>query len=177
MVQNDRRSAHLRLFELLLCAILGALAFALKMAMAALPNIHPVALLLLLCALSFGWRSLVTCGIYVLLEGLIFGFSTWWYPYLVAWPLLILVAVLCRRRQNRFFWATLAALHGFLFGFFFLPINYFVYNMAENPGMVTLYILNDLPFSVIHGISNFVIVLVLLPPLKRAMEKILSRVK
>ena len=164
------------MFELLITAILGALTFAAKVAMAALPNIEPVTLLLILTALCFGARSLITCGIYVLLEGLVYGFSTWWIPYLYIWPLLIALTLLCKRFENRFFWAVFAAVFGFVFGFLFLPVNYFVYNMAGNPELLKIYILNDIPFDALHAAGNFVTVLVLLPPLKRALRYALSRI-
>lgn len=174
---NRRKTAHLRLFELILTAVLGALTFAIKVAMAALPNIHPVALMLILCTLVFGWRSLVTAGVYILMEGLFFGFSTWWIPYLYAWPLLILLTLAFRKRKNRFFWAGFAGVFGFLYGFLFLPINYFVYGMDQNPALLGMYILNDLPFNAIHAVSNFILVLILLPPLKKGMEAATRRVR
>ena len=164
------------MFELLVSSILGALTFAVKVAMTALPNIEPVTLLLILSALCFGARALVTCGVYVLLEGLFYGFSTWWIPYLYAWPLLVLLTLLCRKRENRFFWAVFAALYGFAFGFMFLPVNYFVYGMADNPDLLTVYILNDIPFDLLHAAGNFITVLILLPPLKRALRYTLSRI-
>ena len=175
-VKSKRRAAHLRLFELILSAVLGALTFALKVAMAALPNIHPVALMLLLCTLVFSWRAFVSCGIYIVMEGIFFGFSTWWIPYLYTWPLFVLLILLFKKRKNPFFWATFAGIFGFLFGFFFLPVNYFVYDMANHPELILPYILNDLPFNAIHAVSNFIIVLVLLPPLKKGMEMALKRI-
>lgn len=175
-LQNRRKTAHFRLFDLIFCAMLGALAFALKVAMASLPNIEPVTLLLMLAALVFGYRALIATGIYIVLEGLVFGFSTWWIPYLYAWPLLVVLTLVFRKRKNRFFWAGFAAVYGFLFGFLFLPVNYFVYNMASNPSLILVYIVNDIPFDLIHAVSNFVCVLILLPPLKRGLEAALKRI-
>ena len=177
MVDNKRKTARFRLFELLVTSIFGALAFSAKLAMAALPNIEPVTLLLILATLSFGARAFISCGIYVLLEGLVYGFSTWWLPYLYAWPLLVVFVLLCKRFENRFFWAFFAAVFGFLFGFMFLPVNYFVYNMAEHPELLKLYIINDIPFDLIHAGGNFVSVFVLLPPMKKAMRALLSRIR
>ena len=171
-----RKTAHFRLFSLILCAILGALTFALKVAMASLPNIEPVTLMLILCTLVFGWRAMATTAIYVLLEGLIFGFSTWWIPYLYAWPLLVVLTMAFRRHKHRVFWAVFAAIYGFVFGFLFLPVNYFVYNMANNPDALLVYIANDIPFNAIHAAGNFVVVLVLLPPLRRGMQMAVKRI-
>ena len=62
--------------EMTCLATMGALMFALKMAMAALPNIHPVAMLIILTALQFSWRALYAVGVYILLEGVLFGFGS-----------------------------------------------------------------------------------------------------
>lgn len=173
---DTRKTARFRLFELLITSILGALIFAAKVAMAALPNIEPVTLLLVLSTLCFGASAFISCGIYIVLEGLFYGFSTWWIPYLYAWPLLVLLTLLFRRRKSPFFWAIFSAVYGFLFGFMFLPVNYFVYGMANNPELVTLYILNDIPFNALHAVGNFVTVLFLLPPLCKGLNAALSRI-
>ncbi len=173
---TDRKTAHRHLFDMILTAMLGALTFAFKVAMAAMPNIEPVTLLLILCTLVFSWRAMITCGVYILMEGLFFGFSTWWIPYLYAWPLLIVMTWVFRKRKHPLFWASFAALYGFLFGYFFFPVNYVVYSMAGKPDMIRMYLLNDLPFNLYHAVGNFVIVLVLLVPLRLGMERALKRI-
>ncbi len=174
---DQRKNARFRLFELLMTSILGAFIFAAKVAMAALPNIEPVTLLLILATVCFGSRAFISCGIYVLLEGLFYGFSMWWISYLYVWPLLVFLALLFQKRENRFFWAVFAAVYGFLFGFLFLPVNYFVYGMASNPELLMIYILNDIPFNAIHAVGNFVSVLLLLTPMRRVLCALLSRIR
>ena len=56
---------HYKLFSLILCAILGALIFALKICMAPLPNIEPVTLMLMLITLVFGARVCQRLGLYI----------------------------------------------------------------------------------------------------------------
>ena len=60
-----------QLLELTVLALLGALMFGAKMAMAALPNIEPVSLLVLVYTVVFGKKALGPIYVYVLLEILI----------------------------------------------------------------------------------------------------------
>ena len=64
----------MKLREMTLLALLGAMMMATQVALAALPNIHLVAVFVILAALLFGWKALFSIYIFVLLEGLIYGF-------------------------------------------------------------------------------------------------------
>ncbi len=157
--------------------MLGALTFALKMAMAALPNIHPVALMLILCTLVFSWRAFFTCGIYVMLEGIFFGLSPYFIAYLYIWPLLVLLTLLFRKRKHPLFWALFSAVYGFLFGLMVFPVAYFAFDMIGNRQAIVTYLLNDIPFNLYHAAGNFFMVLVLLMPLKEGLERALRAVQ
>ena len=57
--------------------MLAALTFALQVVMAPLPNIEPVSLLVMLFAVVFGWKCLYPVYVFVVMEILFYGFSTW----------------------------------------------------------------------------------------------------
>ena len=95
---------------------MGALIFAVKAALSAIPNVQLNAVLIILTTVFFGWKALATVWIYVLLEGLIFGFSTWWLSYVFIWPLLVVVAMLFRQNRSALLWAVIAGFWGLLFG-------------------------------------------------------------
>ena len=78
MSSRSRPAGKPSVKELCILALMGALMFALQVAMASLPNIHLTALLIILTACSFGWRSLYSVFLFVLLEGLMYGFGIWW---------------------------------------------------------------------------------------------------
>ena len=59
--------------EISTLALMGALIFGAKFALASLPNVNINAVLIILTTLFFGWRALYAVAIYVLLEGLVFG--------------------------------------------------------------------------------------------------------
>ena len=116
MSSHSTSATKLRLRELTLLALLAALMFATQVAMASLPNIHLVGVLLILTALLFGWRALYALYVFVLLEGLIYGFGLWFINYLYVWTVLAAVAIVFRKNRSRLFWAAVAGIFGLSFG-------------------------------------------------------------
>ena len=91
----------LPLGEVVLFGILGALTFALKFAMAALPNIEPVSLLMMVFGAVFGLKALYPCYVYVAMEILTFGIGTWNVNYLYIWAIIVVVAWLMRKTEQK----------------------------------------------------------------------------
>ena len=64
--------------QLVRSALLGAFVFAGKWVLSGLPNIHPVALLVLIYTVCLGARSaLAATAVYVMLEGLFYGLDVY----------------------------------------------------------------------------------------------------
>ena len=164
--------------EITTLSLMGALIFAAKFALASLPNININAPLIILTTLYFGWRALYTVGVYVLLEGLIFGFSTWWVSYVFIWPLLVVAAMFFRRlplfqgEGAALPWAVVAAFWGLLFG----PMMYIPYFciMGGWKGYFTMWLVG-IPWDLAHCGGNFVLTWILFRPLYRVMDAFLSR--
>ena len=57
--------------ELALLALMGALMFALQVAMSSIPNVHLTALLIILTAVFFGWKCLFSVAVFVILEAFV----------------------------------------------------------------------------------------------------------
>lgn len=159
--------------ETAVLAMLGALMFALKAAMMALPNIHPVAVFIIAGTLYFGWRMMYAVAVYVMLEGLIYGFGIWWISYLYIWPLLVCITMLFKGTESRLFWAIAAAVFGLCFG----ALCSIPYLFAGGWTAAFSYWISGIPFDLIHCAGNFAAVLVLLPALKRAIEASCERIK
>ena len=85
-----------RLWDICLMALLGVVLVASKQALAALPNIELVSLFTILFTLVFRRRVLGALGVFLLLQGLLYGFGSWWAMYLYVWPLLALLTWLFR---------------------------------------------------------------------------------
>ena len=116
-------SGRLSVRELCILAFFAALMISVKTVLASIPNVNLNALLIILVTVCFGWRALYTVGVYILLEGLIFGFSIWWFSYFYIWPLLVVLVMLFRRNESALMWAVLAGIYGLLFG----PLMYLEY--------------------------------------------------
>lgn len=150
--------------EMTVLAVLGALTFALKAAMMALPNIHPVAVFIIAGTICFGWRMMYAVAVYVMLEGLVYGFGIWWISYLYIWPLLVCVTMLFRKTEGRLFWAVVAAVFGLCFG----ALCSIPYLFIGGWTAAFSYWLSGIPFDIVHCIGNFAVVFALLPSLIRA---------
>ena len=82
MRSRSQPAGKLTAGEICILALIGAMMFVSKMLMAALPNIHLNAVLIILVACFFGIKALYSVAVYIMLEGLIFGFGLWWLSYL-----------------------------------------------------------------------------------------------
>ena len=157
--------------ELCLLSLLGALMLALQVAASGLPNIHFTAPLIILTAIFFGWKSLYAIFVFIMLEGLVWGFGLWWICYWYLWPLLAVPAVLWRKERSPLFWAIIAAVHGLLFGGLYALIYYFVGGWE----MVFAKWISGIPFDLAHCAGNFVLTLLLFKPLYNVFEKIMLK--
>lgn len=173
------RQWHRRLFELVLFALLADVMFASKMIMEALPNIHLLAMLITVYTLVFRAKALIPIYLYVLLDGLIHGFAMWWVPYLYVWTVLWGVIMLLPRSMPRWLaipvYAAVCGLHGVLFGVLYAPAQAIMWHL-DFEGMLA-WIATGFLFDVIHGISNFVVALLLIYPLTALLEKTVKRMK
>ena len=168
----DKRRG-LSLGEIVLFGILGALTFALKFCMAALPNIEPVSLMVLLFGVIFGWRALYPTYVYVAMEILWFGLGTWNFNYLYIWVLLAVVAIMLRRMESALGWAMVSGVYGLLFGALCAPVDIAIGGV----GYAVSKWISGIPFDVMHCIGNFIIALVLWKPLRKLMEKLYANMK
>ena len=147
--------------ELVVLALIGAITMALKVAMASLPNIEPVTLLIICTTLVFGWKSLYSASIYILLEGLLYGFGIWWFSYLYIWPLLVVVTMLAKPSRSYIVLVCIAALFGLAFGAL-CSIPFFI---TGGWGAGVSYWISGIPFDLLHLIGNAVLAALLLKPL------------
>ena len=163
----------LSLGELVLFGVLGALTFALQVVMSPLPNIEPVSLLVMLFAATFGWKGLYPVYVYVVMEILYYGFSTWNLYYLYIWAVLAVAAVFLRKMESRLAWALLSAAYGLLFGALCAIVDVFIGGW----GYAVSKWVSGIPFDVLHCGGNFVIALVMWKPLRGVLEKLYARMK
>ena len=143
----------LTLGEMCLFGMLGALTFAAKYAMSALPNIEPVSLMVMLFAVTFGAKALFPIYLYVGLEVLFFGLGLWNFNYLYIWAILAVISYFVRRMEHPLGWAMLSGVYGLLFGALCAIADVFIGGL----GYAAAKWISGIPFDVTHCIGNFVI--------------------
>lgn len=163
----------LRLSELILFGVLGALTFATKVVMAGLPNIEPVSLCLLVYGAVFGYKALYPTYIYVAMEILYFGLGTWNICYLYIWAILTVVAIAFRGMKQPLGWALISGVYGLLFGALCAIVDAFIGGL----GYAVAKWASGIPFDIAHCAGNFCIALVLFKPLRELLEKLYKRMR
>lgn len=158
--------------EIALFGMLGALTFGLKVAMAGLPNIEPVSLLVMVFAVVFGKKCLYPIYLYVLMEILIYGLGTWNINYLYIWAILALAAYCMRNLEHPLWWALLSGGFGLGFGLLCAPVDF----LLGDIGFVISKWISGIPFDVAHCAGNFAITLLLFRPLRNLTRKLYQRI-
>lgn len=156
--------------ELTLLALFAALMVTLQVVMSFIPNVHPVALLVILLTVHLGWKAMFSVAAFVILEGLIYGFGIWWFNYLYVWPILVCVVMALRRHSSPLLWAMVAAIYGLLFGTL-CSVPYFV---TGGWAAGIAYIIAGIPYDVAHCFGNLAAVALLYVPLDRVMVRCLT---
>ena len=151
--------------ELTLFSLLGALMYAIKAVMESLPNIHLLGVFIVAITVVYRKKALYPIYVYVFLNGLFGGFSTWWIPYLYVWTVLwAMVMILPQNIPEKFrpvVYMTVCALHGFCFGLLYSPFQAIV--LGLNYKATIAWIVSGLPFDMVHGISNFFCGMLIVP--------------
>ena len=155
--------------ELVLLALMGGIMMGGKLAMAAIPNVSPVALFIILSVLVFGVRAFYPVFVYITLEFLVYGFGLWSVSYLYAWPLLTAVCLLLRKNSSYLLWAIVAAVFGLCFGALCAIPYLFIGGWA----MAFSYWVSGIPYDLLHCAGNLITVGLLLKPLHRLLLKLI----
>ena len=163
---NMKKQMNVR--HLALFAVLGAMMFAGKMVMAHIPNVEPVSLLVMLLAVCCGWQGLYAVAVYVLLEILVWGVNMWALSYLYVWTLLFVAARLLRKMESAVSWAVLAGAFGLGFG----ALCAIPYWAVGGWAAAVSWWISGIPWDVVHGIGNFVMVLFLFNPLRKGLTRL-----
>lgn len=168
-----KQKLKLTTFEIVLFGVLGALTFAAKFVMSSLPNIEPVSLMILLFAVTFGWKALYPTYLYVAMEVLFYGINVWNIYYLYVWAVLLIAAILMRKMQEPLGWAILSGTFGLLFGALCGITDIFIGGVSYAAAKWV----SGIWFDLMHCAGNFVIAALLFAPLRTQLKKLYDRVK
>lgn len=175
---EEKKQKKLTIGDIALMGVMVAVIEACKVALAFLPNIELTTFWIIMFTLLFRWRILFVIPVFILVEGAMYGFGLWWIMYLYAWPLLALVAYVCREQESVWFWSFLSSMFGFSFGLL-CTFPYVVTGMVDGirSGLHAGFTwwVAGIPFDIVHGIGNFVLMAVLYKPVRLAMKRVRMR--
>lgn len=134
-----------------------------KLALSFLPNVEIVTFLIIMFAMIYGLKSVIAVIVFVGVECLLWPVSLWSIMYLYIWPLLAVLAYLCRGQSSVWFWSIFSALYGFCFG----ALCAVVYIFTSGVHTAFVWWIAGIPFDLIHGCSNFLIMLMLYRPIRK----------
>lgn len=152
--------------QIVTAGLLAGLLFALQVAMAGLPNIELVTLLLILYTLYTPKLVPLTVSAFILLEGVTYGFGIWWLHYLYVWPLLVFLTHLLRRKGSRVMWACFSGAFGLCFG----ALCAIPYALTGGLYAGISYWISGIPFDLLHCAGNTALMFGLFKPLSRCMR-------
>ena len=168
-----KTKGKLTTYEVVLFGVLGALTFAAKFAMSALPNIEPVSLMIMLFAVTFGWKALYPTYLYVAMEVLFYGINIWNIYYLYIWAILAVMAILLRKMEEPLGWAILSGAFGLAFGALCGITDIFIGGF----GYAVAKWVSGITFDLLHCGGNFVIALLLFKPLRKLLGKLYIQIR
>ena len=158
--------------EIVVLGLLGAVLIVGKMALAGLPNIEPVSLLVMVYTVVLGRKALFPVYVYVVMEYLIWGINLWSLCYLYVWPVLAVAAYALRRMESPVGWAVLSGGFGACFG----ALCALAYLPLEGWGFALSWWISGIPFDLLHCAGNFAMALVLFQPCKKVLSQLIRTV-
>lgn len=170
-----RNKVNYRIKDVAVMGMMVAVIEVSKQALVFLPNVELVSFWIVMFTLCFGIRKMfLVVPVFILIEGGLYGFGLWWIMYLYAWPLLSLLTWLCRRQQSVWFWSIVSGFFGLFFGLL-CSIPYMIIGTVSGGVRNGLYTgfswwVAGIPWDIVHGICNFIIMLVLYIPVRNVMR-------
>lgn len=151
--------------EIAIFGMLGSIMYASKFLMELFPNVHLLGVFTVAFTVVYRKKALYPIYTYVILNGIFCGFATWWIPYLYVWTILWGVVMLLPPNMPKairpLIYMAVCAAHGFLFGTLYAPAQALLFGLRFK-GMIA-WIIAGLPWDFVHGISNFLCGVLIMP--------------
>lgn len=167
--------------DITLIAMMVAVIEVCKIALASIPNVELNSFWIIIFSLYFKRKIYLVIVVFILIEGLMYGFGTWWIMYLYVWPLLAFVTMKLKDCDSSSTWAIISGVFGLLFGLF-CSLPYFVIGTIGGSlvnGIKTAFAwwVAGIPWDIVHGISNIIIMFILYYPITKVMKMAQYRIK
>ena len=155
-------------FEIVLLGMLGAIAFVCQVSLIFLPNIEVVSILFIVYTRTFGKKALFPIYVFVLLEGIFWGFGSWWIMYLYIWTILWGISMIFHRNDSSIAWAVINGGYGLCIR----ALCSITQGILFGIGSGFAYFISGIPFDIVHCIGNFFTALFLYKPLTILLSKV-----
>lgn len=152
--------------DIALAGVMLAIVEVAKLALSFISGVEVVTLLFIFYTLSFGKKMCYVLPAFLIIEGIIGGFGIWWFMYVYIWAILVVITYLLKKHTSIWLWCTVSGIFGLLFGTLCCP----VYFIAFGTKIAVSWWIAGIPTDIIHGVSNFIICMILFKPLKRVEE-------
>lgn len=163
----------LKLKDLVILSLLAALMCVGDFAMEWLPNVHFVGVFIVVATVVYRWYALLPIYVYVLIQGIISGFSFWWIGYIYIWDFLWLFVMLIPQRLSpkakNILYVVVCALHGYLFGVLYAPSQVMLFFNGDFSQMLP-WIIAGIPADLTHGTGNLVLGTALIYPMIKILK-------
>lgn len=159
--------------DITLIAMMVAVIEVSKFLLAQIPNVELTTFWIMMFSLYFGKRVYYAIIVFIVIEGLIYGIQLWWIMYLYAWPILAFITMRLKDKSTLNM-SIVACIFGLLFGFL-CSFPYFFIGAVESlkVGFQSAFAwwIAGIPWDLVHGVANFMIMSLLHKPILRVMEK------
>lgn len=174
--QNSMKEKSISARDIVDIALMVALIEVGKVSLSFLPNIELTTFFIIMFMLFYGKRTYLVIPVFILIEGSLYGFGLWWIMYLYSWPLLALITWMFRKYDSALFWSVVSSVFGLSFGYL-CSIPYFFIGLSSGgvmSGLTTQFTwwVAGIPWDIVHGIGNFVIMFVLYKPVSTVLRRI-----
>lgn len=152
-------------------AILGMMIAVLEVSKAALsflPGVEIVTLLVILFTRAVGRRAYLVVGAFVGIECFLYGLGLWTLMYLYIWPLLVTLALAFQNQTSPLFFSIFSGIFGLVFGMLCAIPYLFLGGLHTAVG----WWIAGIPVDLVHGITNFLLCLLLFRPLSSALTRL-----
>lgn len=162
--------------DIALQAIMVAIIEVSKVALAWIPNVELTSFWIIIFTLFWGKKIFYVIPVFIIIEGLMYGVELWWIMYLYSWPILAIVTLLFKKSKSVITFSVISGIFGLLFGLLCSIPYIFTGSVGADlsSGIRTAFAwwVAGIPWDLVHGISNFIIMLVLYHPIIRVMNNI-----
>lgn len=165
MQLNQNNPAN-KIVQIVTIGVLSAILLVGQLGLAFLPNIEIVSTLIILYTQIYKKQVFSIILVFVLLEGIIFGFGIWWISYLYIWNILALIVLIFQKIDSAVLWAVVSGIFGLLFG----ALCAIPYLLSGGPGAAFAYWSAGIPYDILHCCGNFALTLILYKPLLQLLK-------